>query len=199
MRSALAILACAAVLVVADNSMAQAAAVGEAPIEGPGIRGKTTELVIRARVVEVDQARRSLVLRGPKGKLVDLDVPAEVKNFEQIRAGDELTLHYSAAIAALIEPLANRTGVRERVESQRAGGAASSALPAAGGERTVQVLAVVEAIDRKGGTVTLRGVKRTVRLVVPAGVDIGKLKVGDEVRAVFIESAVLSIDHSAAR
>jgi hypothetical protein len=49
-------------------------------------------------------------------------------------------------------------------------------------------------VNKKAGTVTLRGVKRTVELDVPPGVDITKLKVGDDVRAVYVEAAVVKIE-----
>jgi Cu/Ag efflux protein CusF len=60
----------------------------------------------------------------------------------------------------------------------------------------VEVLAVIQALDRKAGTATLRGAKRTFSVEVPAGVDIKKLKVGDEVRAVFAEATVLSVERA---
>jgi hypothetical protein len=199
LRNALTWLAAAGGLAIGTLVQAQGPGVGEVPIHGPGVRGKAAELVIRARVVEVDRARRSVVLRGPKGKLVTLDVPPEVKNFDRVEAGDDLTFHYAAAIAARIEPVAKRSGIRERIEAQRAGAAASGASPAVAGGRTVEILAVVEVVDRKDGTVILRGVKRTIKLQVPAGVDLSGLKVGDEVRAVFTEAAVLGIERAVVR
>jgi hypothetical protein len=71
-------------------------------------------------------------------------------------------------------------------------------LPGVGAQRTVQVLAVIQAIDRTAGTVTLRGAKRTVTIAVPEGVDIRKLKVGDEVRAEMTEAIVLNVERVSA-
>jgi uncharacterized OB-fold protein len=60
----------------------------------------------------------------------------------------------------------------------------------------VAVLDSVEAVDRKAGTVTLSGPKRRVTMNVPSGVDFSKLKVGQEVQAVFIEAAVREVQRN---
>jgi hypothetical protein len=119
-----------------------------------------------------------------------------VKNFDQVRVGDELVVRYVTAVAARLEP-ATKSGIRERVESSVAASAAAGALPGAGQVNQIEVLAVIEALDRKARTATLRGVRRTVTMDVPAGVDIAKLKVGDEVRATYVEAAVLGVERAA--
>ncbi len=179
-------------------ALAQNVSVGAATASAPGVRMKAGEIEVRAKVVELDMARRSATLRDLKGQLVTVDVPPEVKNFEQVRVGDELVVRYLSAVAARIEK-APRTGIRERSETLQAGSAAAGALPATAAGKTVEVLAVISALDRKAGTATLRGVRRTVTVNVPAGVDIAQLKVGDEVRAVFVEAAILSVERAPAK
>jgi hypothetical protein len=155
------------------------------------------EVEIRARVVELDMARRLATLKGPKGIVVTVEVPAEVKNFDQVRVGDDLVVRYAAAVVARLEP-ASKGGIRERVESTSAATAASGGMPGSAAQRTVEVLVVVQALDRKARTATLRGAKRTVSVNVPEGIDISKIKVGDEVHAVMIEALVLNVERVAA-
>jgi hypothetical protein len=62
--------------------------------------------------------------------------------------------------------------------------------------RTVEVLAIIQSINKKKNQVTLRGAKRTMTVDVPASVDIKKLKVDDEVRVVFTEATVISVQHT---
>ncbi len=174
-------------------ALAQAPVVTTATAQAPTMRAAGGEIEVRAKVVELDLARRTATLRGPKGKLVSVDVPASVKNFDQVRVGDDLVVRYVTAVAAKLEP-ASKSGIRERVESSTAASAAAGGLPGAGSVSTVEVLAVIQGLDRKARQATLRGVKRTVTVDVPASVDISKLKVGDEVRAVFVEAAVLSVE-----
>jgi hypothetical protein len=192
MRFARTILA-AAVLALPLATQAQSAAVVVAQASAPNVRMKAGEVELRAKVVELDAAARTATLRGPKDRVVTVNVPAEIKNFDQVQVGDELVIRYIAAVAARLEP-ASKSGIRERVESGGAKAAAPGAMPAAGGARTVEVLATITALDRKAGTATLRGVKRSVTLKVPEGVDITKLKVGDEVRAVFTEAVVVNVE-----
>lgn len=182
----------AAVLSLPLAAWSQGASVAVAAAKAPGERLAAGEVEVRARVVELDLVRRTAVLRGPRGQVVTVDVPPEVKNFEQVRVGDSVVIRYLTAVAARIEP-ASASGIRERVESQAVASAPAGASPGAGATRTVEVLAVVESLNRVARTMTLRGAKRTVRVNVPEGVDMTKVKQGDEVRAVFTEAVVLSV------
>lgn len=190
-------LACALTLTLPLAATAQVAAVGMAA-SAPGARLKAGEVTVRATVVEVDQATRTATLRGPKGQMQTLTVPPEVKNFEQVRAGDELVVRFMAAVAARLEKV-EPTGIRQRIESSSSAVAAPGALPGMAAGRTVEVLAVLRAVDKKTGVVTLRGATRTFSLVVPEGIDISKLKVGDEVRAVFTEAIAINVERPAAK
>lgn len=188
-----AVLLITAALALPAAALAQSAAVSGGTVQAPGLRAGGTELSVRARVVELDAAGRTATLRGPRGDVVTVAVPAEVA-IDGIRVGDMLLIRYAMAVAAALEPAASRSGIRERVESQASGTAPSGAAPGVAGRRTVEVLAVIQAIDRKARTATLRGVHRTVRVAVPENVDMSRVKIGDEVRAVFTEAAVIAIE-----
>jgi hypothetical protein len=185
-RTASLLIACCLALPAA--AWAQGAAVSVAAGQAPGVRGEAGQLTLRARVLEIDPVGRRATLRGPRGDIVTVDVPAEVGSLDRVRAGDTVVLRYAMAVAAALEP-AGRSGIRERVES-------SAATPT-GATRTVETVATIQSIDRKNRTVTLRGVHRTVKLSVPDGIDMKAVKTGDEVRAVFTEAAVLSLEPAA--
>jgi Cu/Ag efflux protein CusF len=191
------VIAAALACVLPAAALAQGAAGGVATAKADGVRMAAGEVEIHARVIELDRARRTATLQGPKGRIVTVDVPVEVKNFDQVRVGDDLVVRYAAAVLARLEPQGG-SGIRERVESTAAASAPAGGLPGTGAVRTVEVLAVIQALDRKAGTATLRGAQRTVTMAVPPGADIGKLKVGDSVRAVFVEAAVLSVERAPA-
>jgi hypothetical protein len=164
--------------------------------KAPGERLKAGELQVRATVVEIDAARRIVTLRGPKGNIATMDVPAEVKNFDQVRVGDDLVIRYAAGVLAKLEP-SSGSGIRERVESSSAAAAPAGGMPGGAAARTVEVLATVEAVNRKDRTVTLRGVRRTAVVMAPEGIDIARVKVGDQVRAVFAESTIINVERAA--
>jgi hypothetical protein len=159
----------------------------------PGARGTAGEVTVRARIVEIDKVARTATLRGPNGNVTTVAVPADVKNFDQVNVGDTLLIRHVMAVAARLEP-ATSSGIRERVESNAVASAPTGGAPGVGAVRTVEVLAVVQELDRKARTATLRGVHRTVRVSVPEDVDMSKIKVGGEVRAVITEALVLAVE-----
>jgi Cu/Ag efflux protein CusF len=184
---------CALALGAPLAALAQSASVSTTTAKAPDVRMAGGDVQVRAKVIELDKAGRTATLKGPKGRVVTVNVPAEIKNFDQVQVGDELVVRYAAAVAAKLERVA-KTGIRERVETTGAVTAASGAMPGTAAGRTVEVLAVIKEINKKEGSVTLRGATRTVTVRVPESVDIKKLKVGDEVHAMFVEAALLSVE-----
>jgi hypothetical protein len=182
------VLCSCAALFLSANVMAQSAAVGVATGDAPGMRTKAADLEVRAKVVELDQKQRVATLRRASGELVTVDVPAEMKNFDAVRVGDDVVLRYSMASVIALEPTSSKSGIRERVVSSSVATAASGAMPSVAGRRTVEVLAVITALDRKARTATLRGPSRSITVDVPADMDVSTV----------IESAVLSVQHTPA-
>jgi len=161
------------------------------------VRATAGELVVSATVVELDKVHRTAVLKGPKGKLTRVDVPDTVKNFDEVQVGDQLVLRYVAALASKLEPVADNSGIRERVETTGGATAPAGSLPGTAAMRTVEVLATVQSIDLKARTAQLRGISRTVTVKIPDDLDVSKVKAGSQVRAVFTEAAVLSVERVA--
>jgi Cu/Ag efflux protein CusF len=52
----------------------------------------------------------------------------------------------------------------------------------------------VVGVDTKARTVTVQGAERTVTLPVEDDIDLGKVKVGDQMEAVFQESLALRVE-----
>jgi hypothetical protein len=190
-RTASLLLACALALPAAASaqSVSAAAVTGSAP----GARMAAGEVDVRARIVELDKASRTATLRGPNGNVTTVTVPAEVKNFDKVNVGDTVVIKHIMAVAVRLEPH-TASGIRELVESDVVRAAPAGAAPGVSEVRRVEVLAVVQGLDRKARTATLRGVHRTVRVSVPEGVDMTKIKMGDEVRAVITEAVVLAVE-----
>ena len=183
----------ASALVLPVSVWAQSASVTTAAGAANSMRAAAGEVEVRARVVEIDYTARTATLRGPGGQVVTVAVPAEVKNFEQVRVGDMLKIRHTAAVAARLEPVQG-SGIRERIESGATSSAPAGSVPGVAGVRTVEVLATIQSIDRKARTVTLRGVHRTVKVQVPEGIDMTRVKTGDEVRAAVTEAVVVAIE-----
>lgn len=190
-------LACALLAAWPLSAQAQGVTTNTVSAKTDGARMKGAEVEYRARVVELDAVGRMLTLRGPKGRLSTVKVPTEMQNFEKVRVGDDVVIRYATAIAAALEPT-SKSGIRERVESSSEGRVEAGGMPAVAAGHTVEVLAVITALDAKANTATLRGVKRTETMALPANVDIKNLKVGDEVRLAMVEAMAISIEHVSA-
>ena len=69
----------------------------------PVVVGDTEEM--KATVIAVDKQDRILMLRGPGGNEVGIYAGQDVRNFDQIVAGDKLTVSYYRGMAvAIAEP-----------------------------------------------------------------------------------------------
>jgi Cu/Ag efflux protein CusF len=178
--------------VAAQQPDAKAAGV---TVTSPG-KGTTVNTVkITASVEAVDYANRTVTLKGPRGNVVTLEVGPEVRNFDQVKAGDSVVVRYVEALS--LELKKGGTGVTERVESEGSARAQPGERPAAGAAREVRVLANVIAVNRKKHTVTLRGPKQTVELKVRDPKQLKLVKVGDQVEATYTEAIAISVEPAA--
>jgi hypothetical protein len=191
------LVASAAVLAMAGAG-AQSATVSTAVNQNDSVRVSSAVVEVRGRIVELDKTARTATVVGPKGRSTTLDVPETVKNFDQVQVGDEVVLRYAMAVAVSLQPTKG-SGIRERVDTTGAASTQAGSLPGVVGGRKVEILADVAHVNTKAHTVTLRGVKRTMTLLVPEGVDIKTLKVGQQVRAVFVEAVVLDVQRAPAK
>jgi len=166
------------------------AAVLAASAPGKVAAGEVIQL--QGKVTSVDKAKRVVVVTGPQGNHVNFNCGEEVRNFDQIRVGDLVTLTYAQALALELRKVANN-GIRERVETTDAVRSKPGEKPGAAVEKTVQVVANVVAVNPKAQTVTLRGVKRTVELAVNDPAQLKEIKVGDQVEAKYVEAVALEV------
>ena len=65
--------------------------------------------------------------------------------------------------------------------------------PAGAVERSVRVIANVVAVNPKAQTITLRGPKRTIELVVNNPDQLKEVKVGNQVEALYTEAIALEV------
>jgi hypothetical protein len=182
-------LAPTAVLAQAQQPPAGGAAVTSSS-PGKGTAERVAKLT--AEVQAVDAANRTVTLKGPRGKIVTLPVGPEVKNFDQIKAGDLVVVRYYQALT--LELKKGGTAMRERTERDVADRAKPGERPAAADARQVHVIADVIAVDPKTQTVTLRGPNRVVDLKVRDPKQFKLVKVGDQVEATYTEAAAISVE-----
>ncbi len=90
------------------NVAGQTSAVERAPKGAkPGMAAVQTRTIV-ATVLEVDSKNRLLTAQGPKGGIVTVKVPADMKTFDSLKKGDKISAVYSEAIAISVKTPAKK-------------------------------------------------------------------------------------------
>jgi Cu/Ag efflux protein CusF len=161
-------------------------------VKKPGSLGVGETITTRGTITAVDQAARLMTVQRANGEVVVVQVGKRVKNFDQIKAGDQIV--YRVGEAVLLELKKKGDGIRERTETEGAGVAKPGEKPGVVVARQVQVVADVTAVDKKKGKITLRGVNETRTLKVKDPKVLSQVKVGDQVEITYLEGEALSVE-----
>ena len=181
------------VLVATPVSAQQpSASAGAIVAKAPGTAAGAQVATVSAKVVAIDKDKRLVTLQGPLGNQFRVVAGKEVRNFDQIKVGDELVVTHFEALT--LELKKGGDGIRERVESQGSARTPVGAKPGMAEVNRVSVVANVVAVNTRAQTVTLRGVEHTVDLRVPDKNQLKLIKVGDQVQATYTEAVAVSME-----
>jgi hypothetical protein len=172
----------------------QPGATGSAVVTSePGRAAVVQAAEISAQVVAIDKATRTVTLKGPQGKVVDIVAGDEVKNFDQIKLGDFVVARYLQAMTLELRKTKGAAGdVTVREEAARA---KPGERPAAAGAREVTAIADVIGVDPKKSTITLKGPRGNVVTLDVKNPDQFKVvKKGDQVQVTYTEALALSVE-----
>lgn len=165
---------------IAQPVVVDAAATGEA-------------VKLTAKIVAVNAADRTVTVVGPMGKAVTLVAGDRVKNFAQIKAGDEVVLRYAEAVSVALEKGAG--GRSETVTTTGPVAAAPGAMPAVGATKTTTIVANVQSIDPARQTVLLEGPNAGfVEVKVKDPAVFKQVKVNDKVKVTYTEAVLLDVE-----
>jgi hypothetical protein len=166
---------------------------GAAVASEPGKAAVVRAAELSAQVIGIDKATRTLTLKGPKGKVVDVVAGDEVKNFDQIKLGDLVVARYLEALTLELQTTKSAAGgvaVREGAAKAKSG-----ERPAVAGGRQVTAIADVTAVDPKASTITLKGPRgNEVTLNVQNPEQFKVVKKGDQVEVTYTEALALSVE-----
>ena len=162
---------------------------------GKGVAANVVE--ITASVQAVNKADRTVTIKGPRGHVETVEVGPEVKNFDQIKVGDNVALRYVEALS--LELKKGGKAPVARTDSMAGATAKAGDKPAVGVGRQIHVTADVVAVDAATQTVSLKGPKQTVDLHVGDPEQFKLVKVGDQVEATYTEAVALSVEPVAAK
>jgi preprotein translocase subunit YajC len=158
---------------------------------------------ISATVESIDQKQRLVELR--KGDEVrTIQVPAEVRNFDKIKVGDEVAVTYYEGLAAEFKKKGTGTPIGTiDATSGTARMPEGSGRPGAAVGNKVKTTVVIESVDNSTHSVTFTGpagMTRTVDVVDPkAQKFISELKKGDEVELTYVEALAVTVEPKLAK
>lgn len=146
---------------------------------------------VSAKVVGVSQSARTVTLQMSNGRIVTYKVPADVRNFNQIKRGDMVTATVLDALAVYVQKSGGRSTA---TETQTVTLAPKGARPGMIVANTIRVTAKVQLVDMQNRTVTLTGPSfRSRAFKVGPNVDLRGLKPGDDVVVRYTEAVVLNV------
>lgn len=152
----------------------------------------TERATLAATVKDIDRSRRLMTLQIRDDRAVTLQVPKEVKNFDQINVGDTVEAEFLNAVAVGMRP-AGTPDASTEVTTVKV--APRGDLPAGAMVETKQMTATVETIDYDARTVTLKGPGGETRTIaVDPGVErFRDVKVGDQVVVRHTEALAITV------
>jgi Cu/Ag efflux protein CusF len=187
MITSLLVLSCAALPAFAQ----QAPTASGALVSEPGKAVAAEKVKASVVITAIDKATRTLTLKDSGGKSFDLVAGDEVKNFAQIKVGDEVVVEF---VRALSLELKKGGKVRERRDAAAAAVAKPGEKPAAAAGRRVSGVADVIDVDQKNSTITLKGAKgNVVELAVKNPDHFKVVKKGDQVEFEYVEAVAVSV------
>jgi Cu/Ag efflux protein CusF len=163
---------------------------------GPGSAKAVQTVRTTATLVGLDAATRTVSLKRADGKVVDIHVGDEVRNFDKLKVGDKVTAEYTRALS--IDLKKGAVGAAKRSESVEVKRAPPGANPSATMGSQVTILADVIAVNQKDSVVTLRGPEgHVVELKVQDPEQLKRVKQGDQVEAVYTEALAIAVQPAA--
>ena len=179
--------------VTAQQAPAAAAMTATAPGEFVGMVEAQVSLVVDS----IDKASRVVVLKDDQGEKMAITASDAVKNFDQIKVGDQVIASYTQTLVMALKK--GGGDLRVRIDSSDTATAKPGDKPAAYTERDVTFIADVQAVDRKTQTITLRGAKKTIQLKIKDPEQLKLINKGDQIEGVYSEAVAVSVVPAAAK
>ena len=158
----------------------------------PGKAGVAETIKLTGTITAIDKATRDVTLKGPQGNEITVTAGPDVKNFDNMRVGDQVDAQYVEALTLELKKGGGMTvarsdqgGVLEAKPGQKPGGVAG---------RQVTIVADVVDVNPATQIITLRGPKRTVDMRVPDPEQFKRIAKGDQVEATYTQALAITVE-----
>jgi hypothetical protein len=143
-------------------------------------------------VVKVDKKTRTITFKNNEGESKFVAGP-EIKNFDQIKKGDHLSVTYSLGMA--IELIKSKSdGIRSKVETETESTSKAGSKPERVISNTTTIIADIVAVDRAKKLVSVKGPSGKVTTVTVKDPQLlADVNVGEQVKVVYYDAMAASI------
>ena len=186
-------LAISAILICGAPLAAHAQTVTSSVTTDRGKVASSETVKMTATVVLIDKGSRDLVLIDSQGKMHQINVSDQARNFDQIKVGDKVTAEYTEAVSIQLKKRGVGDGPPASAQAAMIR-APEGAKPAGAAGRKVTAFATIMAVNSTEQYVTLRGPlgnQYDVQVRDPA--QLNAVKKGDEVEVVYTEEFAIAV------
>jgi Cu/Ag efflux protein CusF len=164
------------------------------PAKKPGV-SEARAIKLHGTVAAVDKEKKTITLKGSKGRMVTLDVHDPTK-LEAVKVGDPVVATYYEAVAVQVKPAGSATP-SVTVQEGRAGSKPGE-NPAGVIAREVTLVGTITAVNPKAPSVTVKGPEgRTETVKVKDAKNLANVKVGDMVELTYAQAFAVALDKAA--
>ena len=159
--------------------------------KAPGKVAMAQTVKATATITAIDAATRAVTLKGPKGNEMVVTAGPEVKNFAQLKVGDQVNIEYIESLALELKK-GGGAPVAATVK-EGAAGAKPGERPAGIMGRQVTVVADVIDVNAETQMVTLKGPQRTIEVKARDPEQFKLIKKGDQIQATYTEAMAIAV------
>jgi hypothetical protein len=165
--------------------------------KGMGNASVTATSTVTATIVAIAPATRTVTLKERSGRVFEVEVGEEARNFDQLKVGDIVTMEYRKAMSLSLEKTNGPRSATQQLVEKRA---APGEKPGGTIGREVTVIADVVSVNAKAKSVTLKGPQgNTVDVVVEDPEQMKNIRKGDQVKVVYTEAIAISVSPGASQ
>jgi hypothetical protein len=165
--------------------------------KGMGNASVAATSTVTATVVAIAPATRTVTLKEKSGRVFEVQVGEEARNFDQLKVGDIVTMEYRKAISLSLEKTSGPRSATQQIIEKRA---APGEKPGGTIGREVTVMADVISVNAKSKTVVLKGPEgNTVDVIVEDPEQMKHIRKGDQVKVVYTEAIAISVTPGASQ
>lgn len=190
-KSAQIALACIVTLFCSSLAMAQSATGAKPMVIDAAVVDNTYQLY-EGSVVKVDKKTRTITFKNKEGESKFVAGP-EIKNFDQIKKGDRLSVTYELSVA--IELIKTKSdGVRSKVETNTVTTSKANEKPAETIANKTTIIADIVEVNRDKKLVSVKGPSGKITTVtVKNPALLADVNVGEQVKVIYYDAMAASI------